>query len=95
MSNVTISDVNSAIISGQFTNEQLASIVDAIKYARAQLGKQNIRSIVLGSRVQWNSTRNGRIVTGTVKKIGRKFVTVDGGAGVGMWRVPGSMLQVA
>jgi hypothetical protein len=37
----TIQEINSTIISGQFTNEQLDSITMAIKFARNQLAQKN------------------------------------------------------
>jgi hypothetical protein len=36
----TIAQVNAVIISGNFTNEQLNSIGDAIRFARAQIANQ-------------------------------------------------------
>jgi hypothetical protein len=40
---ISIQDINSTIIAGSFTNAELISIGDAIKYARAQLAKQKKR----------------------------------------------------
>jgi len=43
-----IKDINSAIMFGNFTNEQLNSIGDAIRYARAQLTQQKKRELSVG-----------------------------------------------
>ena len=36
---MTIQSINAEILAGGFTNEQLSSIGDAIKFARAQLAR--------------------------------------------------------
>jgi small-conductance mechanosensitive channel len=88
-----IKAINTAILQGNFTNDQLTSIVDAVKYARARLVDQNKRSLQIGQRVTFNSSRLGRNVPGTVTKISIKNVTVDTAQGV--WRVPANMLTAA
>lgn len=90
---VTIQQINSTIISGQFTNDQLDSIVMAVKFARNQLTQQNRGSMVIGTTVKFTG-KTGRTTIGNVKKVARKFVTVDCGAG-GLWRVPANMLERA
>lgn len=84
-------EISRAIIAGNFTNEQLSAFNDAIRFARSQLGKQTKRSLTLGCTVKYTSPKMGREMTGTVKKIAIKFVTVDLGAH-GLWKVPASML---
>jgi hypothetical protein len=89
---MSIQSINSEIIAGNFTNEQLSSIIDAVKYARGQLAKRNKASMMLGDNVEFTNSRTGRVMRGHVKKIAIKYVTVDTGAGA--WRVPASMLKV-
>jgi LysM repeat protein len=89
----TIQEVNTAIMFGNFTNEQLNSIVSAVQYARAQLGKEKIRSFTKGDTVKFHSTKRGVTVTGTVTKVAIKYVTVKDGAM--LWRVPANMLEAA
>jgi len=88
----SIQDINSAIIAGQFTNDQLTSIIDAVKYARVQLAQKNKRALTLQSNVEFTSTKTGRVMRGFVQKIAIKYVTVNTGAG--LWRVPANMLKV-
>jgi len=88
-----ISEINRAIISGNFTNDQLTSIGDAIRFARAQLGQQNKYTLRVGTKVKFTSSRSGMEVTGDVQKINRKFVIVK--SGMTNWRVPASMLSAA
>ena len=90
---MTIQAVNAEILSGSFTNDQLASIIDAVKFARARLSEVNKRSFKLGSAVRFTSTKNGVAYTGTVEKIAIKYITVR--TAQGMWRVPASMLSLA
>ncbi len=88
----SIQDINSAIIAGQFTNDQLTSIIDAVKYARTRLAEHNKRALTLQSNVEFTSTKTGRVMRGFVQKIAIKYVTVNTGAG--LWRVPANMLKV-
>ena len=85
-----IKQINSAIMFGNFTNEQLGSIIDAVKFARARLSEQTKRSLRIGDDVSFNSSKTGRTLTGTVKKIAIKYVTVY--TTTGLWRVPANML---
>lgn len=86
-----IKAINTAIISGTWTNEQLSSMIDAIKYSRAQLAKQMKYSVVLGAKVKFTSSRTGRTMTGTVSKIAIKNIIVD--TTEGRWKVPANMLE--
>jgi hypothetical protein len=88
---MSIQSINSEIVAGNFTNEQLSSIIDAVKYARGQLAKRNKASLILGDSVEFTNSRTGRVMRGHVKKIAIKYVTVDTSAGA--WRVPASMLK--
>lgn len=88
----SIQDVNAAILQGNFTNDQLSSIIDAVKFARARLMEKNKRSMFLGDTVKFTSTKNGMQYTGTVQKIAIKYVTVS--TAKGLWRVPANMLEV-
>jgi len=89
----TIQDINRAIIAGSFTNDELVSIGDAIRFARAQLTQQKKRSFQVGDTVSFNSTKMRQTVTGRVRKIAIKYVTVD--TGQTLWRVPANMLEAA
>ena len=90
---MNIKEINAAIISGVFTNDDLNSIVDALKYARSQLSKQNKRALMLGDTVKFTSNRNGVTYTGTVNKIKIKYILVRTNAGA-LFNVPANMLEV-
>ena len=89
---MSIQTVNAEILQGNFTNDQLISIIDAVKFARARLTEQTKRGLRIGDNVNFNSTKLGRNVTGVVVKIAIKFVTVKTVSG--LWRVPANMLTV-
>lgn len=89
----TIQEVNSAIMFGTWTDIELGSMIDAIKFNRASLAKQNKRQFTLGSVVKFTSTKNGMTYQGSVEKIAIKYVTVA--TPQGRWRVPANMLTAA
>jgi hypothetical protein len=94
---MNIKQVNTAIMQGDFTNEELNSIGDAIRFARAQLVVRNKSVLSVGSNVKFTSSTRG-IIVGTVKKINRKFILVNeqkpGNLFGSTWKVPASMLEV-
>jgi hypothetical protein len=89
---LTIKEINSAIMFGSFTNDELVSIGEAIRFNRAQLAKETKRSLRIGSNVSFTSGRTGQNVAGVVTKIAIKNVTVK--TANGLWRVPANMLEV-
>ena len=93
MSQLSIQDVNSAIMFGSFTNEQLNSIASAIKYRRGQIGKETKRELGLGSVVKFTHPKTGRVHQGNVVKIAIKNIKVK--EGLTTWNVPANLLTVA
>jgi len=89
----TIQEVNTSIMQGNFTNEQIDSIIDAVKFRRSILSRQNKRAFNVGSKVKFTSTRSGLTMSGSVSKIAIKFVTVL--TPTGNWKVPANMLSAA
>jgi exosome complex RNA-binding protein Csl4 len=88
-----IQQINSSIMFGSFTNDELNSIVSAVTFARAQLLKQAKNSFVRGSKVKFTSSRSGQVVIGEVTDVKRKFIHVR--SGMTNWRVPANMLTAA
>lgn len=87
----SINEIRSAIMFGNLSNDDINSIVDAIKYARAQMTKQKARAFMPGDTVKFTSNRNGVTYTGTVNKIKIKYVLVR--TPTGMFNVPANMLE--
>lgn len=88
---MNIDEIKSAIMFGGLTNEQLESVVAAVKYARSQLTQQTRRSLRVGDTVRFTSSRLGSTYTGSVEKIAIKYVNVRTSQGV--YRVPANMLE--
>jgi len=86
-----IKQINSAIMFGKWTNEELTLMLDAVRYNRAQLAQQIKRSIIVGDNVEFTSNKTGRRMRGFVEKVAIKYVTVN--TGQGRWRVPANMLE--
>jgi hypothetical protein len=86
----TFQEVRSAIKVSGFTNDELNSLSEAIKYARAELGRDIKHTISVGAAVKFTSSRDGSVYTGKVRKINIKYVIVD--TPRGGFRVPASML---
>jgi hypothetical protein len=90
---MNIKQINTAIMQGDYTNEELNSIGDAIRFARAQLVVRNKSALTIGSNVKFTSSTRGTI-SGVVKKINRKFIIVDQPGQFRSWKVPANMLEV-
>ena len=83
------------IMFGNFTNEELNGIIDAIKFARASLAKVNISTIRAGTNVEFTSSKTGKKITGEVTKVNRKYLIIrEHGMSFGNWRVPANMVEV-
>lgn len=78
---------------GDFTNEQLNSILAAVKFRRAQLSKETKRALMLGDVVKFTHPRTGRTHQGNVVKINIKNIKVR--EGFTTWNVPANLLTVA
>ena len=84
-------EINRAIISGQFSNDELNAFADAVKFARGRLGRQNARQLAPGARVQFTD-RSGRTVPGSIESIKIKNAVVT--TTQGRYRVPMNMLEI-
>ena len=89
---LTIQEVNRAIMLQTWTNTELSSMIDAVKWNREQLAKQIKRSIGVGDNVEFTSSKTGRLTRGFVTKVAIKYVTVN--TGMGLWKVPANMLTL-
>jgi hypothetical protein len=89
---MNITDINTNIMTGVWSNEELRSMADAVTYARQQLNRRKMREVGQGDTVKFYSTRRGTWQTGTVIKIAIKNVTVQ--VGNLLWKVPANMLEL-
>lgn len=88
---MNIQTINTAIINGTWANEDLMSMMDAIKFKRKLLTERTKAQLRVGDNVNFTSTRTGQNVTGVVVKIAIKYVTVR--TQQGLWKVPANMLN--
>ena len=85
-------DIIREIKHGEFTNDELNAMVQAIKFARAQLAHEVKREIFPGATVYFKD-RYGSQITGTVQSIKIKNAIVE--TGRGRYRVPCNMLEMS
>ena len=88
---MNITQINTAIMHGNLTNDELTTVIEAVKYARSRLQKQVKNALMIGDNVNFTSSKTGQNVTGVVTKIAIKYVTVK--TLQGAWRVPANMLS--
>lgn len=88
----TAQEINAQIISSNLSIDQLNQVIEAVKYARAQLGRQVARTISIGSNVRFTA-RDGQVFTGTVQGIKIKNAVVT--TAQGRFQVPMSLLEAA
>ena len=88
-----IGTINGAIMRGGWTDDELTSMIDAVKFARAQLGRAKLRSFGIGDSVKFTSNKNGRTYQGVVEGVKIKNVIVN--TSMGRFRVPANMLESA
>ncbi len=88
---MNIQTINTAIINGTWANEDLLSMMDAIKFKRKLLTERTKAQLAIGDNVNFTSTRTGQNITGVVIKIAIKYVTVR--TVQGLWKVPANMLS--
>jgi hypothetical protein len=86
-----IKQINQAIMFSDLTNDELTSVIDAVKWKRATIAKLTKASLRVGDNVTFTSSKTGLNVTGVVTKIAIKYVTVK--TIQGAWRVPANMLN--
>jgi hypothetical protein len=89
---LTIQQINQAIMTQSWTNTELTSMLDSVKWNRARLSNQVKRTIARGTYVKFTSNRSGMVVTGEVEKVAIKYATVK--TGMGRYKVPMNMLEV-
>ena len=89
-----IQQINRSIMFGKWTDIELRSMVDAVKFAQSSLRKQVKRNLDVGVRVRWSSPKNPWGATGKVTKIAIKYVTVRNDKDSTLWKIPANMLEV-
>jgi hypothetical protein len=91
---MNVKEINTAIISANFSNSDLDSIQDAIKFAKSRIASQLSVTLGKGSKVSLSHAKLGGRVFGTVLKVKIKKADVKLDSGM-TYSVPLSMLTVA
>jgi len=86
-----LKEINRAIVRGHWTNDDLNTIIESVKYARGFLVNEKRQSIRVGDSVRFTSSKLGGTIQGTVESVKIKFASVS--TSRGRWRVPISMLE--
>jgi hypothetical protein len=89
---LSIQQVNQAIMMQEWTNTELSSMINAVKWNRSRLTERAKAGICVGDNVEFTSSKTGRVTRGFVTKKAIKYITVN--TGMGLWRVPADMLTV-
>jgi hypothetical protein len=88
----TLLEINQEIMHGNLTNDDLDTIAQAIKFRRGQIGKEIKRAIRVGDTVQFYHPKLGQNLSGPVKSVKIKNVTVA--TARGLYRVPANLLEI-
>jgi hypothetical protein len=91
---MNIQNINTAIISGNFTIADLDSIQDAVRFARSRLTQKNAFTLRQGARVTMTHDKLGGKAFGTVLKVKIKKADVKMDDGK-VFVVPLAMLEAA
>ena len=89
----SIQQINQSIMFGDWTDTELSSMIDAIKFKRASLVKAAKYNFKVGSDVKFHSAKRGIDVVGKITKVAQKYATVS--TSQGLWKVPMNMLSAA
>lgn len=92
---MNIQAINSAIISGTWSAQDLDSMQDAIKFARSKTARVNAFTFKAGSKAKLTHDKLGGTVIVTVSKVKIKKADVVVDATGARYSVPLSMLAVA
>jgi hypothetical protein len=86
-----INEILRQIRFGSLNNDELNTINEAVRYRRSLLTEEKKDFLIPGLDVKFTHSRNGRVYTGVVEKVNRKFVIVR--TQTQSWRVPATMLE--
>ena len=87
----TINEINIEIMQGNFTNDQLNAIGQAIKFRRRQIGRDLKVSIRVGDTVKFYHPKLGQDLQGPVTRVKIKNILVN--TARGMYNVPANLLE--
>lgn len=90
---MNVDQIVTELMSGQLGNDDIERVAQALKYARAQVGKTVKRQLSPGVSVKFYHPKQNFYIAGTVNRIKQKYVLVD--TAQGRYNVPANLLEVA
>ena len=90
---MNVNQIVAELMSGSLTNEDIEKVAQALKYARAQVGKTVKRQLQPGVSVKFYHPKQNFYIAGTVNRIKQKYILVD--TAQGRYNVPANLLEIA
>jgi len=90
---MSVDTIITELMSGSLTNDDIERVAQALKHARAQVGRQVKRQLAPGASVKFYHPKQNFYIAGTVNRIKQKYVLVD--TAKGRYNVPANLLEMA
>jgi hypothetical protein len=90
---MSVNQIVAELMSGTLTNDDIEQVTQALKYARAQVGREVKRQLAPGASVRFYHPKQNFYIAGTVNRIKQKYVLVD--TPRGRYNVPANLLEPA
>lgn len=90
---MNVNEIVNELMSGTLTNDDIERVAQALKYARAQVGRTIKRQLSPGVSVKFFHPKQNFYIAGTVNRIKQKYVLVD--TPQGRYNVPANLLETA
>jgi hypothetical protein len=90
---MSVNHIVTELMSGTLTNDDIEQVTQALKYARAQVGREVKRQLAPGASVRFYHPKQNFYIAGTVNRIKQKYVLVD--TPRGRYNVPANLLEPA
>lgn len=88
---MSVNQIVTELMSGTLSNEDIEKVAQALKYARAQVGRQIKRQLQPGVSVKFYHPKQNFYIAGTVNRIKQKYILVD--TPQGRYNVPANLLE--
>ena len=90
---MSVDTIITELMSGSLTNDDIERVAQALKHARAQVGREVKRQLAPGASVKFYHPKQNFYIAGTVNRIKQKYVLVD--TAKGRYNVPANLLEMA
>ena len=90
---MSVNHIVTELMSGTLTNDDIEQVTQALKYARAQVGREVKRQLAPGASVRFYHPKQNFYIAGTVNRIKQKYVLVD--TPKGRYNVSANLLEPA